>query len=456
MGSKPQPRHAHTAVRFGGDNAQKVLVWGGVSTSQPLNDMWLFNAQTFEWQSRPQIGDTPTPRFNHASASTPSALYIFGGYVPCVKDTSSFTNELWKYDFSEGEWMLLPMTLVANLTSGPSGRVGHTLTAIGENLILYAGKGEQDEPFFDTWEYDLTASTWNLTNSRFEARSLHSAVQMGPSSPELLIFGGMNINGEGLDSLIKYNSQFGNWSTMVAHGSPGVRYRHAALWRETSLYIFGGQARDSDTYLSDMWVFSTLTNEWNVYDTHGTQPARAIGMAAVSVGNSALLIGGLAVHDSNEIMQLNFQEKKWSRRITRGHLPATRILNSGNVVGDSLWIFGGETPDGKRLNDLWDFHLDFQIWTQHAPMIGIEVNGDVPPSCAVGEPNSPKWPQTRSGHMSVVAPVSSPLCGGQTEPLVIIGGLSGADNLALNDMWAWCQNYQQVLNHRCNHFLLQL
>lgn len=425
-----------------------MVVWGGVSATDPVNDMWRYNINSRRWEKRPQFGQIPPSRFDFAFASTSTMLFVFGGYVSCDDGGSRYSNELWRFEFQTSEWLKLPMTLSENLTQGPVGRVGHSMTLLGDKLILFGGKGENDNFLSDTWAYSLTASRWSNLSSPADPRRFHSAVQMGtsPSSArEMLIFGGLSPADTALNSLLYYNSRNDTWELIEAGGSPFGRFRHTALWRETNLYVFGGQSSDAGQYLDDMWVYYPESKLWEKLAMSGAKVSGIVSVSAVFANGRGIFVGGLSLRDSNQVLEFNFPEKSWSRKITIGHLPVARIMQSGNVIDDRLWVFGGETADGQKLNDLWDFHLENGDWTPHLPTPQVELETD----CAETKWDA-FWPSMRSGHASTTDSASSALCHRQSVPLILFGGATESE--ALNDIWFWCSSNQTVsVNTNCKH-----
>ena len=130
---QPSPRWAHTAVRFG----QRVLFFGGSAPGQCFNDMYWFDTDSMDW-SRQWLHNEesidsvrPRERCGHcACAVGDSHMYVFGGNTTC----DSF-NDLWLFDIRKAEWSLLETH-----GSVPSGRVGHTLTSLGSRLLLLGGR----------------------------------------------------------------------------------------------------------------------------------------------------------------------------------------------------------------------------------------------------------------------------------------------------------------------------
>lgn len=83
--------------------------------------------------------------------------------------------------------------------------------------------------------------------------------------------------------------------------------------------------------------------------------------------------------------------------------PAPRSYHCMQVMEGKLYIFAGDSK-GTKLNDLWSFDPDTDLWTNISP------NGDIPPA--------------RSHHA----------CGGMGNVMFIYGG-EDADGAYLSDLY---------------------
>merc|ERR1712060_438401 len=87
-----------------------------------------------------------------ACAMGGSRMYIFGGNT-----TKNSFNDLWELDAHKAEW-----TQVKASGSPPSGRVGHTVTALGSRLLVLGGR-EYATNRFDTClhSFDTLEQRWS-------------------------------------------------------------------------------------------------------------------------------------------------------------------------------------------------------------------------------------------------------------------------------------------------------
>jgi N-acetylneuraminic acid mutarotase len=138
-------------------------------------------------------GPSPPPRSGHcACALGDKSMFVFGGNTTQV----SF-NDLWELSISTSTWSQV------RVSSGvsPSGRVGHTLTALGSRLLLLGGR-EYATNHFDPFlhSFNIRSKTWSAVPLRGgnSVRTGHCAtVHAG----RLLVFGGLNDEAHLLDDL---------------------------------------------------------------------------------------------------------------------------------------------------------------------------------------------------------------------------------------------------------------
>eukprot|EP00299_Pterocystis_sp_00344_P017414 c8723_g1_i1.p1 GENE.c8723_g1_i1~~c8723_g1_i1.p1 ORF type:complete len:915 (-),score=205.97 c8723_g1_i1:18-2600(-) len=455
VGTKPLPRHGHSGSPIGDGKSKQVLVWGGKSGDEPLDDMWIYDVPSHQWSRKSQIGLRPGPRFDHAVASSDTHMFMFGGYEPCDGD-SAYSADLWRWSFGDEQWIRLPMILEAGLTQGPPGRVGHSLVRIEQSLLVFGGKGAGEISHLDTWSYAITSGKWQkLSESSFGSRRFHSATAV--DSDSFVVFGGLDADGVAHNQLHKYSVSDDSWN-VVSTGkgpSPPARLRHATALVSGRLFVFGGQKGEQGGPLADMWAID-LTNSNRMW-TQVSVVGDLIGIsstAGLAFGAMGVLIGGRTdAGDTADVWEVVMDTRTWKKVKTVGDLPERRMMHSGNVIDGKLWVFGGQSPTGQKLGDMWEFDLEESIWTLHTPTAVVTVDSAGAYTCGgidseegesagvVSSEGGVLWPSKRSAHASTVVTGGDTLCG--DVPTLIIFGGSDSANSALNDLWYWCPGVQQ-------------
>lgn len=190
----------------------------------------------------------------------------------------------------------------------------------------------------------------------------------------------------------------GSWVSPYIDDSkrPTPRYEHSAVLVGNSVFLIGGNY--AGRYISDIWCFDLESLSWDrVTCDEGSEvfPPSA-GHAAVAYNGRVMLIGGhvrveriknkvknispLKIYSIEMISkQCGTVETSCEEGLDQG--PLQRGGHSANVVGNKLFMFGGENPNRKPNNELWVLDLITNTWSK--------------PEVA-GEP-----PEARSSHSAV-------------------------------------------------------
>jgi N-acetylneuraminic acid mutarotase len=62
-------------------------------------------------------------------------------------------------------------------------------------------------------------------------------------------------------------------------------------------------------------------------------------------------------HDLNDTWSFNISTRKWTELQCAGSVPPPRAAHAAVLVGDVMYVFGGVTVDGTKLNDLTALNL---------------------------------------------------------------------------------------------------
>jgi len=279
-----------------------------------------------------------------------NSLILSGG-----NNVTGYFNDIWRYDPGTNQWFYVNGNTTLNAPSiyskggFPGSRSGHTLTAVDNDLILFAGTSQSSGVLNnDLWQYVPATNQFTFllgdTSPNMPgtyatdgtgapgARYIHSFSRL--SNYSCLLFAGYGYgstsgpDGIGyLNDLWLYDptaNQFyfvGGNSTVNAWGStgsyPGSRQRHSsAILSNDSLLIFDGfgyNSSGSHGYLFDLWRFDATVGQWyfiegdlvNVYGVYsyslGNPGSRADRSVSTLTNGSHLLFGGIGVDVNGSI-----------------------------------------------------------------------------------------------------------------------------------------------------------
>ena len=165
------------------------------------------------------------------------------------------------------------------------------------------------------------------------------------------------------------------WSSPKVKGTPpGPRESHAAVVIQEKMYVFGGwdAASVKETY-NDVYSLDLIENRWEKVITQGMTPSPRAGMSAVADDAKAYFFGGVDKSGtfSDDLYMLDTRTMNWFKPSTAGSLPAVRADHTANLVGNKMYVFGGQSDAGEHA-DLWVLDLNSLTWSNPG------VQGDKP------------------------------------------------------------------------------
>jgi acyl-CoA-binding protein len=201
--------------------------------------------------------------------------------------------------------------------------------------------------------------------------------------------------GRGLDAA---RAPRGEWAPVASSGTrPRRRFEAAAAATGGRLLVAGG--RSNGRALGDAHLLDLATLTWRPLPIRpaaiegdeaaaGDAPdsvATRAGAAAAAYGDALLLVGGQprrsgagAPPPALEVLLLA-PDGTLRRLATRGEAPGARAGHTAHVLGDTLWVLGGEDARRRPCADVARLHLRTGQWEARVPCAG-----PAPPSPRVG------------------------------------------------------------------------
>lgn len=131
------------------------------------------------------------------------------------------------------------------------------------------------------------------------------------------------------------------------------------------MYLYGGSSQSSEN--DQLYTLFMNSMEWRVVKTLGESPGYLDEHSAVVSGKEIVIFGGFGRNGrSNDVFTFNIEDKLWTWK--RGgddprRYPQPRSGHDSVVLGDSMWMFGGQ-GDTEKFNDLWRYSIHFNTWDQ--------------------------------------------------------------------------------------------
>jgi len=300
----PSPRRAIAAAIFKG----QFHLFGGLGalngTSKPDDvgdDLWRIS-EMGNWEKVHIEGLSPPGLRYPSMGSSPDDLFLFGGCGGDGHGNKVFNNEVWRFD---GAWHKVE----PSGSKCPHQRYLSAFAVFDDKLVAYGGAYQSPPPerqntyFGDLWVLDIGTNRWTQVS-----------------------------NGE---------------------NGPGPRYASGYVQSSNQLFILGGY--NGEREVNDLWVLDLMTMTWDQIDGETPLPAYCPALGDV---DGALVLAAGRGHDAPD----DWQDKTWVSKKNSGKwetlltpTPPLRAKCGYASDGNSLWVFGGETPEGLT-NELWQFH----------------------------------------------------------------------------------------------------
>jgi hypothetical protein len=262
--------HTHTTISQSGTwpSVRRDLYQTGTSIGNTFYSVggYTNGAAVDIW--RYTISNTPN-KLKHTSSilNGDETVTIFGG-----SNGNYYYNSIYNFNLVSNSWSYSTVlkdnnasdTEHGNNNGIPSPRHGHSSVKYNNKMYMFGGKGGSTT-YYDTWEYDLTTTTWTkkaLAQSSY-ARYEHTSIIY---NGDMYVFGGYDGTNY-FNNILKYDITNDTWSEYndgTASGTPTARYGHISVIMQNEMIIFGGTTQSG--HVEDSYMFNFVDNSWNLLD----------------------------------------------------------------------------------------------------------------------------------------------------------------------------------------------
>ncbi len=405
-GTPPAPRWGHVAAYD--PVRDRMIVVGGSLDGENTNDAWALSLDgTPAWTLLTPTGTPPTERRQSAAAYDPvgDRLIIIGG------NDGALRNDVWALALSGSPaWSALSPN-----GPPPSGRRGHTATydPDAEEILVFGG-------FDGAYRADLRALSlagaagWVAIspagvapNGRYAA-----AAVLDPARDRLLLTGGDGGPTRHGDVFAVSLDENPTWSDFTPSAWPAARWGHAAAYdsRRDRMLLVGGSESLTSGFTDVRELTLGAEPAWTPLAPQGAPPSGRRQHSAIydAPRDRLIVFGGFDGELRNDTWALSFKSpSQWIRLTPSGSPPTPRRGHVAvyDAARERMIVFGGY--DGGYRSDVWSLTLSrTPAWSKLA---------------SSGSP-----PAQRYASSAIVDPVR--------DRLVIFGGDNGS--VRLNDAWA--------------------
>ena len=170
-------RDEHTAVYD--EESTQMIVFGGFVQGTRVNIISIYNFTTNSWKNvlYERGVRLPCPRSGHQAVITQGNMYVFGG----KNDDSEKMNDLWVFNIADERW-----TELKAAGDIPFERSGHSISVIGDNIIVFGGIWDVTKELNDLHCYSITRNTWSTFNDSSNQEQIeNSPTRLKDGSPLL-------------------------------------------------------------------------------------------------------------------------------------------------------------------------------------------------------------------------------------------------------------------------------
>ena len=319
-----KPIDSHTATFIEPD---KILVFGGYFGPRKSNSLWIYSLSDLLWQEVKPKGVLPMERTGHSAVSYEMSMYVFGG----INQEGETMNDLWKYDTVQNEWKQIPV----NEEIWPRPRSGHLAVVNKNSMYIFGGSLGLLQEVNDFLSFDFKSEKWSL---------IHLAEKMTSEQDR----------GSPITALkIKKIKEEANRKTKGESSSPNNR----------GIVDTGAKLKRDGNGNNSCSILPNLPSDRS--RTFATTMRKTKKMGGISLerckedmeeDSSPILV----MMKNNVVMKALVTERKKREAVrqssTIGKFPCGRDGHSGQIVGDKLFIFGGDRCQ-MAYNDFHSFSL---------------------------------------------------------------------------------------------------
>lgn len=223
----PFRRDRHIAVWTGSE----MIIWGG-RTGGLYDTIWLYdgaryNPSTDTWTNIPPINPYPLIDSAYHVVWTGNELLIWGG-----SSSSGPINTGIRYNLISNQWT--PMST----TGAPAGRINAAAIWTGTEMIIWGGTADGNI-LNDGARYNPATDTWKPLSST-NAPSGQKEFSTVWTGDEMIIWGGLNADDTTTNEGARYNPATDAWTKTAMLRAPTARWLHTALWTGKEMIIWGG------------------------------------------------------------------------------------------------------------------------------------------------------------------------------------------------------------------------
>ena len=356
----PVPAVAHRGLAY---SPYKLFLFGGFDGRSYLDDLLVFDLKSnqFETFTELSVSSRPCQRSHHLMQFLPpNYIIIYGGVFK-----SRLLNDSFLFNTSTYNW-----EQVLESDESPGRRYGMTAGVIGSTLYLFAGFGEKDgspeQSLDDVWTFDYRSREWTPFNTLGTHRAVGTGWTCVPVFKQFFCFGSDMFRMNVLDTSSR------EWRPVGLSGTIPAKLEFYLLCKNESgsIFVFGGLGFDGahgQTYSLDEADGNFV---WHKLECTGAVPSARYGQAGLCIGDIVIVLGGRQADNYlQDVYAFNPNlGLRWLNLTALGQVPGDRVGHVAFYVKETnkILVHGGDCR-GFVTNDLYLFDYSSHEWTQVPP-----------------------------------------------------------------------------------------
>ncbi|KAK2954469.1 hypothetical protein BLNAU_10637 [Blattamonas nauphoetae] len=217
-------------------------------------------------------------------------------------------------------------------------------------------------------------------------RRYAAAVTIDASTPgNIFVFGGVEdvmVDGDlfSIDLSVPAAPKY-KLLTQSIDNIPSPRANHRTVAGLGKMWLFGGVTK-GDVLLNDLCSFSFETNEWATHTNPlSPKPPARESFSFCEHSGRLFIFGGAGRGDSgdkvslNDVWEYSIYDDMWSQLLPKdGRVPPGMQGSAVVVLHKQLHVFGGRLQDETVSRDLWVYSLVTRCWTKREGSFARELN----------------------------------------------------------------------------------
>ena len=280
VSSSPAPRHVYGHIAF--PLGDEMLVYGGMDKSGNVfnKDVWVYSMKTSSWKQHKTKFHIPSCVVDSRSWLNGNQMFLFGGW----NGEGNLSNDVHSLDLDTWEW-----TQHSTTGNKPSGRMGHALWTIANNIIVHGGEGAGGRWLNDTFHLNTHSMKWTELSTTGTPPSVRRGFAHAQCAGKGFVFSGYA--GNCLNDLHMFDLTSHVWTKLrpISGSLPPPREYSRMIVRGTNLLVYGGRE-----VFSDCWVWNIEKKTWRELGDHVIDGRYLHTACYMDYDNSVLIFGGWA------------------------------------------------------------------------------------------------------------------------------------------------------------------